>query len=655
MSFIPGANVGPYRIVEQAERNGVATTYTAYQPSVGRYVSLVVVSAIDREDDSLFRQYQRQLELVLSLRHPNILTVIDTGEHLGVPFVVTEMIEAESLADRLGAPWPLAEVVRVLRPIAVALDYAHSLGIVHSDIRSSSVLLTPDGTPMLSGFGLMTRPLAVPVGVPAGDLSGRPSSPLEEVTQAQPADRRGLALVAYEMLTGRTTDVESAELTRPLLPAQIGSPLLAAPVERVLLRELTGEVEERYPSATAFVDDLSTPVESTRPNGVAPIPPIVTPPPTASPSGTSGGSGSDSRRRLITVALIFAALALLGALAILLRGSDAARPIASPGRTPGTEVPTPATSAAGAPAAGAPSSGATTGAQTAGASAGAPAPTAPAPGASASGAPASSQAAAGGGSKPAAPPTVVTAAPQPKAPSVASVPGQAAAPTTTTGTAAAPTATPGSSGTSVTTIVPTAGTAPAGPAPAPPPPSRAATAAPAAAGSTRLPVTWRVVGDPSGRWMLDDEGRVAGRTETGASVVLFPESVDDVGFSASVNTTSCQATLVFRAQDDENLLMAIYIPDGLPAPGTAGGGVWLYQRVEGLDLPIRAVRPSTVRPAGEPSRLKIVTSGPNISIFLNDEPALQAVDTAPRAGRLGLMVYSTSGRLCEATFGDIER
>ena len=60
-----------------------------------------------------------------------------------------------------------------------------------------------------------------------------------------------------------------------------------------------------------------------------------------------------------------------------------------------------------------------------------------------------------------------------------------------------------------------------------------------------------------------------------ASVVLFPESVDDVGFTASVNTTSCQATLVFRAQDDENLLMAIYIPDGLPAPGTAGGGVWL--------------------------------------------------------------------------------
>jgi hypothetical protein len=207
--------------------------------------------------------------------------------------------------------------------------------------------------------------------------------------------------------------------------------------------------------------------------------------------------------------------------------------------------------------------------------------------------------------------------------------------------------------------VTTAAVAPAStPAAVPPPtspPAPAQTPRPAAAGSTRLPATWRVVGDPSGRWSLDDEGRVAGRTETGASMVLFPETVDDVGFSALVGTTSCQATLVFRAQDDENLLMAIYIPDGLPNPGTAGGGVWLYQRVEGLDLPIRAVRPSTVRPAGEPVRLKIVTSGPQIAIFLNDEPALQAVDTAPRSGKLGLMVYSTSGRLCDATFGDIQR
>jgi serine/threonine protein kinase len=651
MSFIPGANVGPYRIVEQAERSGVATTYTAYQPSLGRYVSLVVAPAIDRDDVELLRQYRRQLELVLTLRHPNLLTVIDHGEHLDVPFVVTETVEAEPLAERLGAPWPPNEVVRVLRPIAAALDYAHGLGVVHGDVRSPSVLLTPDGTPILSGFGLLTRPLAVPAGSSLGEAARHASFMSEEVERAQPADRRGLALIAYEMLTGRTIDVDAADFERPLSPAQIGSPLLATPVERVLLRELTGEAGDRYPSATAFVDDLATPIGSSRPNGVtpaslAPLSPTVRMPPAASST-----SSPESRRPLITVALIVAALALLGALATLLRGGEASRPFAPSARAPGSEGSAPgaslSTNVAATSFSGVPASEAA-GSETS------------APGASAAGTDSQPSGTSGTTPEPVA---------QPTAPSAAAASGQAAGPAAGAGSASA-SGTPARSGPSISVLVSTPGAtdgavqpgatsadiaALPGATPTAISTPRPATPIPPAAGSTRLPVTWRVVGDPSGRWMLDDQSRVAGRTETGASVVLFPESVDDIAFSAMVNTTTCQATLVFRAQDDDNLLMAIYIPDGLPAPGTAGGGVWLYQRVEGLDLPIRAVRPSTVRPAGEPARLKIVTSGPNISVFLNDEPGLQAIDTAPRSGRLGLMVYSTSGRLCEATFGEIER
>ena len=341
MSFIPGANVGPYRIVEQAERSGVATTYTAYQPSLGRYVTLVVVPAIDGDDSALLRQYQRQLELVLSLRHPNILTVIDHGEHLGVPFVVTETMEAEPLSDRLGAPWPLAEVVRVLRPIAAALDYAHGLGVVHGDVRPSSVLLTPDGTPILAGFGLMTRPLAAPRRRAGADRR------LEDVALAQPADRRGLALIAYEMLTGRTTDVDTADFERPLLPAQIGSPLLAAPVERVLLRELTGEANDRYPSATAFVDDLSSPVETTRTNGVAPSAPVAEPPTARHTAGRSRQS-----RRGFSPPADYRRPDLRGAGAARARSRSCCGAAMPPDRSPrrphpGTEATAPATSAAG--------------------------------------------------------------------------------------------------------------------------------------------------------------------------------------------------------------------------------------------------------------------------------------------------------------------
>lgn len=168
-------------------------------------------------------------------------------------------------------------------------------------------------------------------------------------------------------------------------------------------------------------------------------------------------------------------------------------------------------------------------------------------------------------------------------------------------------------------------------------------------------MTWAVTGDPSGRWSLGEGGRVVGHTDSGASLVLFPETVGNVDYSAVVNTTSCQTTLVFRAQDEENLLFAIYIPDGLPNPTSTGGGIWLYQRVEGLDVPIRAVRPSTMRRAGEPVKLQIMTNGPQITVSLDDEAALQAVDTAATEGRLGMMVYSADGRACDATFAEIQR
>jgi hypothetical protein len=164
-----------------------------------------------------------------------------------------------------------------------------------------------------------------------------------------------------------------------------------------------------------------------------------------------------------------------------------------------------------------------------------------------------------------------------------------------------------------------------------------------------------VDGDSSGRWSFDDQGRLLGHVEDGASLMLFPESHDDIDYSAVVNTTTCQSTLVFRAQDAENLLFAIYIPDGLPGAGATGGGIWLYQRVEGLDLPIRAVRPSTMRPAGEAVKFRIMTSGAQIMVSLNDEPAIQAVDTAVKSGKLGTMVYSPGGKTCETTYGDIQR
>lgn len=641
MSFIPGANVGPYRIVDQAERTGVATSYTAYQPSLGRYVSVIAVPTIPEDDLALQRQQQRQIDLVLSLRHPNILTVLDHGDHMGVGFIVTELLEAEPLSERLGAPWPLNEVVRVIRPVAAALDFAHRQGIVHGDVRPRTVLMTPDGTPILAGFGQTVRRFTTPLGDPEREPGRLTGSVTDEIERAQQADRRGLALIAFEMLTGRTMQVEAADLDRPLPPSQLGSPLLAPPVERALLRELTGSSAERFATATLFVEDLAQPL----------APPTVAAAP--APAATEDDGLVESRRRLIAAALIIAALAILGGIVVFVRGDGASRPIVTPSKSPTTEAPVAvATGATPRPAGGSPVVGAGTGSAApkvatnpgvAGATAPGQAPGAAAkpastpgdPGARATPAIALVLPTSGAAATPV--PTTAPAIAQAKpggGPSSAPPPGQQQSPSSGQQ--------PGSSAQQPTSGQQQPG-APGAPAPRP-------TVAPV---STRIPVTWRVIGDPSGRWAYDDQGRVAGHVDEGASLVLFPETIESVDYSAMVSTSTCQSTMVFRAQDDENLMMVIYIPDGLV--GTAGGGVWLYQRVEGLDIPIRAVRPGSMKPAGQAVRLRVAAEGSQILVTLDGETAIQAVDTAPREGKLGLLVYSAGGRQCEATFGEILR
>lgn len=604
MTFIPGANVGQYRIVEQVERSGVGTSYTAYQPSVGRYVAVTVVPGVEREHGARRRQYEHQASLAAAFRHPNVLTVLDHGEHLGLPYLVTELVQSEPLAERLGARRPLGEVIRILRPIAAGLDAAHAQGLVHGDLRPSAIGIMPDGTPILTGFGLSTGAAGADAGALSRDAHPWDGEIGDETARTRELDRRGLALIAYHMLTGHGAVGAAGDGLGSPQGSGGGDSALAPEVEALFERELSGPPGERFGSSIEFVDALADAQRAARPVAAAVI---------ASASVGPSDPSRAARRRLLTVAAIFAALALLGGLAVAIGGGNPIRP-AAPGRTIEPELP------ATRPSTALPLFVAPTGSVAIASPTTVGRPASPAPGAAGSPAPLSSP-----------------------APVVANSP--AAAPTAAR--AASPPAGPASATPLAVSLPPTPAAVPTNRPSAPPPTSPVAPA--------RTPTSWRVIGDPSGRWTYDDQGRVVGRTESGASMILFPENVGDVEFSALVSTSTCQASLVFRAQDEENLLMAIYIPDGLPNPGATGGGVWLYQRVEGRDIPIRAVRPSTVRDAGEPVRLKIATTGPQIAISLNDEPALQAVDAAARPGRLGLLVYSTSGRLCEAAFGDIKR
>ncbi len=154
MALGPGSTVGPYQIVEQAGKGGMATVYKAYQPALERHVALKVLPEFFAEEPGFRERFHREAVAVARLRHPSILTVFDHGQQDGLAYIVTEYVDGGTLSGRLGQPLPVSEAVRLLKPVASALDYAHAHKVLHRDVKPSNVLLSGDGVPVLSDFGL---------------------------------------------------------------------------------------------------------------------------------------------------------------------------------------------------------------------------------------------------------------------------------------------------------------------------------------------------------------------------------------------------------------------------------------------------------------------------------------------------------------------
>jgi serine/threonine-protein kinase len=319
MKLAAGTHLGPYRIVEAAGRGGMATVYKAYHASLERFVAVKVLPDFVSDDDTAFlTRFRREAVAVARLRHPNILTVFDHGEEEGVAYMVTEFVDGGTLESRLGQPMPLDDVVKLIGPIAQALDYAHSRDILHRDVKPSNVLLTEDWTPVLSDFGLahlmggsqarLTR---------ADSVLGTPEYMSPEQCAGKPltaaADQYSLAVVVYEMLTGQLPF--TAETPQALILAHIGEPVpaprernpeLPAAAEQALVKALAKNPQHRFASCAEFVDALAS--------GVPGVVPVRTATTRLRPGPT--GSVKPARRRrwplAAGVALVIVALLAAG-------------------------------------------------------------------------------------------------------------------------------------------------------------------------------------------------------------------------------------------------------------------------------------------------------------------------------------------------------
>jgi hypothetical protein len=194
MALSSGSRLGPYEIGEMIGRGGMGEVYRASDTRLGRDVAIKVLSSHLANDPSSLARFAREARAVAALSHPNIVAVFDVGSDGDTPFVVTELLEGQTLRGRLAAsPLPVSETLRIAAAIADGLAAAHAKGIIHRDLKPENVFLTPAGGVKILDFGL---------------ASMQPAGPFDSVVQTAALTEPGLLMgtIGYtspEQLAGR--------------------------------------------------------------------------------------------------------------------------------------------------------------------------------------------------------------------------------------------------------------------------------------------------------------------------------------------------------------------------------------------------------------------------------------------------------------------
>lgn len=190
--------VGRYLIQERLGQGGIGVVYKAFDPLVNRPVALKVIPLTDR--------VQREVSAAGNLSHPNIVTVFDTGKEGDIAFIVMELVLGGTLAAHLRQGLTWRQIVTLLLPICQALDYAHSRGVIHRDLKPANILITQQGIPKLTDFGLAHVETETAL-TPRGMVLGTPGYMAPEQLRGETPDSRSdlfsLGVILFEAVAGR--------------------------------------------------------------------------------------------------------------------------------------------------------------------------------------------------------------------------------------------------------------------------------------------------------------------------------------------------------------------------------------------------------------------------------------------------------------------
>jgi serine/threonine protein kinase len=273
-----GSQVGPYRVEDLIGRGGMGEVYRAHDTRLQRHVALKVLAPRLRADSEHLARFAQEARTTALLNHPNIVMVYDVGSHDGIPFVVSELLEGETLRARIRrGPASVGHAIGYAHGIATGLVAAHRRRIVHRDLKPENVFVTRDQRVKILDFGLAT------CGGGTEPRGGTDESEVETAARlvvgtigyAAPEQVRGgtgdhrsdlfsLGVILYELLTraapfGRESAIETAYATLKEDPRPLGAydPQLPFELDRIVRRCLEKRPDARFQSAS----DLSFSLE----------------------------------------------------------------------------------------------------------------------------------------------------------------------------------------------------------------------------------------------------------------------------------------------------------------------------------------------------------------------------------------------------------
>ena len=261
---------GNYELLEKIGQGGMGVVYRARQKSLDREVALKLLAAGPWASTDFIMRFQREAQSAARMEHPNIVTIYETGAYEDLNYFSMRLVRGRSLAARLAhdGAYDCREAAQLMRKVAEAVDYAHSLDVLHLDLKPGNVLLDEHGDPLVADFGLARR-LDQAVAEHGDEVSGTPSYMAPEQAQAHSqhigaaTDIYGLGAILYEMLTGHPpflgdTPQETLRRVVTTQPETLRSRRGDIPVdlEAICSKCLAKDPRARYQRAREVADDL---------------------------------------------------------------------------------------------------------------------------------------------------------------------------------------------------------------------------------------------------------------------------------------------------------------------------------------------------------------------------------------------------------------